>query len=1030
MGGSEITTPPYQDVNTSVSSVMSNIVQVDGLDSIDSTSSSEDEHSEIDDSNVTTYDSQDEIDPDTTPIIIPSSTKPSMKQRKIMKASSLPLVAVLNCRSLYNKPDNFKKFLNELGIEVAIISESWEREELSLENLLKMPNYKVHSYRRAKTKAKKQPGGACAIIYKETRYKANKLNVHVPNGVEACWVNLKPVNQSNMVENIVVGSVYVSPTSKFKTASINHIIDTIHLLRSQFDNRVNYLIGGDLNRLKIDRILESYRPLRQIITSATRQSAILENVITDLHTMYQTPQCLPPLQVDDDKAGSDSDHNIAVLPPITLDISSKPVKKPVVTRPLPQSGVDQFGQFICRHGWEEVLGEQNIHKKVENFHKTLRTNLDMFFPEKTVMVSYLDRKWMTPQLKDLNRRTKREFYKNRKSPKWRRLKNKFKRLKRVTVKNFYSNFVTELKESNPAKWYSMAKRLGAEQNSKTGELSVECLKGLSNQQAAEQVAEHFSKISQEYSPLDLEQLPAYLPAPEILQVEETEVAERLYKLKSRKSTQPIDLPSTLRKQFPCELATPLTDIINTCLSQHQYPSLWKHEWVVPAEKVVNPTLLKHLRKISLTSEFSLVFEGILKDWIMEDIAPKIDKGQFGNQKGTGTEHMMVKLMDRLLDLLDKNNNRSAVIASLIDWASAFDRQDPTLAIQKFIQMGVRPSIVPVLASYLTDRQMQVKFNNSYSGTHKLPGGGPQGTLVGLIEYFVQSNDNADCVDEDLRFKFVDDLSILELVMLSGLLTEYNFKQHVASDIGIDEMYVPPTSLKTQDNLNTIADWTQLNKMKLNKDKTSYMVFSRSETEFATRLNIEGDTIDRVEETKLVGVWLTTWLDWDKNTREICKKAYARLTMLTKLKYVGVPKEDLIQIYILYVRSLLEYCSTVWHSTLTVEQSDNLERVQKLCLKIILGNQYQGYDDALDKCSLERLNIRRETKCLNFGLKCLLHPVHSEMFPVNPQVLTNPDARISEHFQVNFAKTDSYRDSAVPYIQRMLNQYVKKQQKTR
>ena len=92
MGGSEITTPPYQDVNTSVSSVMSNIVQVDGLDSIDSTSSSEDEHSEIDDSNVTTYDSQDEIDPDTTPIIIPSSTKPSMKQRKIMKASSLPLV--------------------------------------------------------------------------------------------------------------------------------------------------------------------------------------------------------------------------------------------------------------------------------------------------------------------------------------------------------------------------------------------------------------------------------------------------------------------------------------------------------------------------------------------------------------------------------------------------------------------------------------------------------------------------------------------------------------------------------------------------------------------------------------------------------------------------------------------------------------------------------------------------------------------------------------------------------------------------
>ena len=57
-------------------------------------------------------------------------------------------------------------------------------------------------------------------------------------------------------------------------------------------------------------------------------------------------------------------------------------------------------------------------------------------------------------------------------------------------------------------------------------------------------------------------------------------------------------------------------------------------------------------------------------------------------------------------------------------------------------------------------------------------------------------------------------------------------------------------------------------------------------------------------------------------------------MLTKLKYVGVNTEELINIYILYVRSLLEYCAVVWHSTLTVEQKNNLESVQKLCLNPI------------------------------------------------------------------------------------------------
>jgi hypothetical protein len=89
-----------------------------------------------------------------------------------------------------------------------------------------------------------------------------------------------------------------------------------------------------------------------------------------------------------------------------------------------------------------------------------------------VIVSDLDKIWMTPYLKTLNRKIKREFHKNRKSNKLKRLKKKFKTLKRRTVKNFYSNFVSEMKVSNPAKWYSMAKRLGAEQHNNEGELSL------------------------------------------------------------------------------------------------------------------------------------------------------------------------------------------------------------------------------------------------------------------------------------------------------------------------------------------------------------------------------------------------------------------------------------------------------------------------------------------------------------------------------------------------------------------------------
>ena len=69
----------------------------------------------------------------------------------------------------------------------------------------------------------------------------------------------------------------------------------------------------------------------------------------------------------------------------------------------------------------------------------------------------------------------------------------------------------------------------------------------------------------------------------------------------------------------------------------------------------------------------------------------------------------------------------------------------------------------------------------------------------------------------MRFKYIDDLTnltVLELVLIGGLLADYNFKQQVASDIGIDDNYVPATSLTTHNEIDQIAKWTVKNMMKL------------------------------------------------------------------------------------------------------------------------------------------------------------------------------------------------------------------------
>ena len=101
--------------------------------------------------------------------------------------------------------------------------------------------------------------------------------------------------------------------------------------------------------------------------------------------------------------------------------------------------------------------------------------------------------------------------------------------------------------------------------------------------------------------------------------------------------------------------------------------------------------------------------------------------QFGGRRGSGTEHLIVCYIDRILKLLDSMPSKTAVIAAAADFMTAFDRTDPTITAAKFIKIGVSPSLVPILISCLSDRKMIVKFRGAQSTPQNLIGGGPQGT---------------------------------------------------------------------------------------------------------------------------------------------------------------------------------------------------------------------------------------------------------------------------------------------------------------
>ena len=110
---------------------------------------------------------------------------------------------------------------------------------------------------------------------------------------------------------------------------------------------------------------------------------------------------------------------------------------------------------------------------------------------------------------------------------------------------------------------------------------------------------------------------------------------------------------------------------------------------------------------------------------------------------------------------------------------------------------------------------------------------------------------------------------------------------------------------------------------------------------------------------------------------------------------------------------------MWHSSLTEENGNDLERIQKTACKIILGDKFKNYEEALQKLDLDNLHDRRTLLCLNFARKSCKNPKTSDMFPRN-QKQHNMETRNPEDFQVQHANTERLLKSSIIYMQNLMN----------
>ena len=117
--------------------------------------------------------------------------------------------------------------------------------------------------------------------------------------------------------------------------------------------------------------------------------------------------------------------------------------------------------------------------------------------------------------------------------------------------------------------------------------------------------------------------------------------------------------------------------------------------------------------------------------------------------------------------------------------------------------------------------------------------------------------------------------------------------------------------------------------------------------------------------------------------------------------------------------MLEQSSVVWHSSLTSENSYDLERVQKAAVRLIMGAKHSGYEKSLLALNLTQLSERRRHLCLTFAKRTVLNQKVKHMFPKRKEI-RDQERRHTEKFIVNKARTERLKNSSIIYMQTLLN----------
>ena len=509
---------------------------------------------------------------------------------------------------------------------------------------------------------------------------------------------------------------------------------------------------------------------------------------------------------------------------------------------------------------------------------------------------------------------------------------KFNQVLRKTICQAKTRFYIEMcheYRSNTKKLWGLINEISGKKNDKTGVLDYLTTDGIKDYNAkriCNRFAKFFASVGENFA---AKIPPASKSAQDYLKLLQTsqaslflnptdvnEVVALVSQLPNKSSSGHDNISNILLKKIIQPLAPVLVEVFNKSMTLGEFPTVMKLAEIVPLYKNKENFLETNYRPISLLTTISKILEKIMYKRIYLFLQ---NTGQiYENQYGFRANHSCEYAIGQVIGTLIKNiENRLYSACILLDLSKAFDTIEHRILLQKLEVYSIRGNALAWFDSYLSNRKLRVKCktisNTAETKSDKYPikYGMPQGSCLGPLIFLIFVNDLHLHLQYSECVQFADDTT---LVFAHRNLKYLHFS--IESD------------------LITIQDWFNANKLPLNVEKSSYLLYHNQKQLVSNfKIELNGVEIPRVNHAKLLGVWLDDKLSWDIHVNKLVNKLKCGVGMLRHSKnLLSIKAKKLL--YFGQIHSNLSYSNCIWGMMLQKGLAQKLVKIQHNAVKLI------------------------------------------------------------------------------------------------